>query len=103
MSSYLVMVDDNFHFMDEDARWRDSAHASADAAVARCKAIVDDWLAHAVENAPEPMTAAELLDTFHHFGEDPFVIAPHGEQRVAFSAWDYARERARAICEEEHG
>jgi hypothetical protein len=91
---YVVMVDDNFHLMDKDARWRDSAHASADVAVARCKAIVDEWLEHAVENAPEPMTAAELLEAYRTFGEDPFVVAPPGAERVAFSAWDYAAARA---------
>ena len=95
---YVVMIDDNFHYMDEDERIRDSEHASAEAAVARCKAIVDEWLAHAVSNAPEPMTAGQLLETYHHFGEDPFVIAPPGAERVAFSAWDYAHERARKIC-----
>jgi len=98
MSSYVVMIDDNFHFMDESERTRDSEHATADAAVARCKAIVDEWLGLAARNAPEPMTAAQLLETFHYFGEDPFVLAPPGAERVAFSAWEYARESAKEIC-----
>jgi hypothetical protein len=97
-SSYVVMVDDNFHYMDEDERTRDSEHPTAEAAVARCRAIVDQWLAHAVRNAPEPMTAAELLESYHHFGEDPFVVAPAGAQRVAFSAWEYAAARVKEIC-----
>jgi hypothetical protein len=98
MSGYVVMVDDNFHFIDESERTLDSEYTTAGAAVARCKAIVDEWLKHAVNNAPEPMTAAELLDTFHRFGDDPFVIAPPGTASVVFSAWDYARERAKEMC-----
>ena len=98
MSKYLVMIDDNFHYHDPDMRTRDSEHSSAEAAIARCKAIVDAWLAHAVRNAPEPMTAAELLDAYQGFGDDPFVVAPAGAERVEFSAWDYARARAKEIA-----
>ena len=98
MSSYVVMVDDNFHYMDEDERTRDSEHPTAEAAITRCKAIVDAWLDQATSNAPEPMTASELLETYQGFGEDPFVVAPAGTQRVAFSAWEYAAARAKEIC-----
>jgi hypothetical protein len=58
---------------------------------------VDDWLAR---HHARGMTADELLAHYRSFGEDPFVVGPPTEAKVAFSAWDYARERTRQICGE---
>jgi hypothetical protein len=44
------------------------------------------------------MSAAQLIEAYHGFGDDPFVVAPPGTA-VAFSAWEYAHERVRAICQ----
>jgi hypothetical protein len=40
------------------------------------------------------MSSAELFDQYVSFGEDPFIRggAPN------FSAWDYARQRCKALC-----
>jgi len=43
------------------------------------------------------MSAEELEGRYRSFGEDAFVI-PTPEGRPHFSAWDYARERAREIA-----
>jgi hypothetical protein len=92
--TYRVLVDDNFHYMDEDARYELGAFASLDAAIAAAKAVVDDYL----EAARKPgMTAQELFESYTMFGEDPCIVAP-GQQSEAFSAWEYAKRRCHDLC-----
>ena len=91
---YVVMVDDNFHYMDEDERYRHGEFADAGVAIEHCRQIVDEYL----ESALKPgMSAEELWDSYKSFGEDPFIqsvdVAP-----VRFSAWDYARGRCADLC-----
>lgn len=91
---YVVMVDDNFHYMDESARYRHGEFADAGEAIAHCQQIVDEYL----DSAYKPgMTADELWDSYRSFGEDPFIqcvdVAP-----ARFSAWDYARSRCTQLC-----
>jgi hypothetical protein len=95
MSAYVVMVDDNFHYMDEAARLRHGAFMTAEDAVRACRTLVDQWLAH---NHKPGMTALELYELYVMFGEDPYVIAPSGAAEVEFSARGYARERAGLVC-----
>jgi hypothetical protein len=92
---YRVLVDDNFDYMDEDARWELGAFATAEAAIAACRALVDANLAHHFKPG---MAAAELYELYVSFGEDPFIVAAPGAPAVAFSAWDYAKMRAEEIC-----
>ena len=67
----------------------------ADAAIAKCKAIVDEDLAQ----MREPGKTADLLDqAYTAFGDDPFVVAPRNSKMVTFSAWDYAEERCAVVC-----
>jgi hypothetical protein len=94
MPGYRVMVDDNFHFMDEDERHEHGSFATGPEAIEACRALVDRSLAHLL--APG-MTAAQLLEAYTAFGDDPFVIAPAGEAPLPFSAWDYARGRAAVL------
>jgi len=96
MSPYTVMVDDNFHYMDEDERREYGTFATVEEALATCRKLVDDWLAQ--HHKPD-MTAAKLCELCVAFGEDPFIVAVReGGAPAAFSAWDYARERAAVIC-----
>ena len=95
MSSYTVMVDDNFHYMDESERWELGTFASLDEALGACRALVDRWLA---ENHKPGMTGPELYRLYASFGEDPFILGGEGGSRRIFSAWDYAKERADALC-----
>ena len=97
MSFYKVMVDDNFHYMDEDERWEYGTFATREEALAACRKLVDEWLAL---NHKPGMTAAELYSQYTGFGDDPFIVALYDAESVAFSAWDYARERAAALCGE---
>jgi len=96
---YRVLVDDNFDYMDEDDRWELGAIATAEEAIAACRAPVDRNLAEQVRPG---MTAAELYDRYVSFCDDPFVVAPAGAPKVDFSAWNYAKERAEETCKATH-
>ncbi len=93
---YVVMVDDNFHYMDESERYRAGEYATAEEAIARCRAIVDDYLAEALKIEGN-RDATKLYESYVMFGEDPFVVAVDAE-RVDFSAWGYAKARCVELC-----
>jgi hypothetical protein len=96
MSRYKVLVDDNFHYMDEDERSEYGVFDSIEAAAAACRQIVDRSLQHLYKPG---MTAAELYDQYTSFGDDPFIVPLGGGGAPArFSAWGYARDRCAAIC-----
>jgi hypothetical protein len=92
--SYRVLVDDNSHYMDEAERYELGVFASLDAAVAAAQAVVDAYLRSAYKPR---MSAQALFKSYTAFGEDPFIIAPD-QERVAFSAWEYAKHRCDALC-----
>ena len=96
MARYQIVIADNFHYMDKDEHVEAGIYESYEAAVAACREIVDDSVLH--QHKPG-MSADELFKMYSMFGDDPFIVlldgAPTGER---FSAWDYARERCRAIC-----
>jgi hypothetical protein len=70
---YRVLVDDNFHYMDEDQRYELGAFASLEAAIAAAKAVVDNYF----EAARKPgITAHELFESYTMFGEDPLFLGP---------------------------
>ena len=41
---YAVFVDDNFHYMNEDERYKDGNYATLEEAISKCQRIVDDFL-----------------------------------------------------------
>ena len=41
---YVILVDDNYHYMDSSYRCRDGEFATAEEAFARCRQIVDEYL-----------------------------------------------------------
>ena len=84
---YIVMVDDNFNYMDEDERYKDGEYGTYDEAVAKCKVIVDEYLKSALKPG---MTAEQLYTSYQMFGEDPFII---GNEKYEYSSWDYAKLR----------
>lgn len=91
---YVVMVDDNFHYMDEDERYRLGEFADADVAIAHCRRIVEEYLASAYEAG---MSTQDLWDSYKAFGEDPFIQSVDVPP-IRFSAWDHARERCSLMC-----
>ena len=98
MPRYSVMVDDNFHYQDADERLAQGSYASVEEALAACRRIVD----RSLEKEYRPgMSAEALYDRYTSFGDDPFIVVLDGaDDRAAFSAWSYAKERCRAMCGE---
>lgn len=97
MSRYTVMVDDNFHYMDESERTVYGIFEDAEAALAACRRIVDASLRHLYEPG---MDATRLSAQYCSFGDDPFILALDGAEPVPFSGRDYAQQRSAAICAE---
>ena len=89
---YVVMVDENWYYMDESERYEQGRYPDCAAALAVCKTMVDDFLATSGGGAT---TAAELFAIYTMFGEDPFIVST--DPSCEFSAWDYARQRCAEI------
>lgn len=85
-SRYTVMVDDNFHYMDEDHRYKYGEFSTYEEAVAACKKIVDEDLRDMLTQGVKP---EELSATWALYGSDPYVVG--GSSR--FSARDYVTEK----------
>lgn len=91
---YRVIIDDNFHFMDESERDLAGTYPDCETARQQCIALVERSLK--AEYQPG-MEAKELLERYKSFGDDPWISGPDRECR--FSAWEYAAARAKEICE----
>jgi len=97
MPRYRVMVDDNFHYQDLDERREQGTYESLEEALAVCRRAVDQSLA---EEYRPGMSADALYDRYVSFGDDPFIEVLDGaDDRATFSAWSYAKERCRIVCE----
>jgi len=86
-------VDDNFHYMDEDERYRLSEFDDCTSAAEACRRIVDEFLA----TANHDCTSAELYHQYVSFGEDPWIRSD--DPNCKFSAWTYARERCDLLAQ----
>ena len=91
---YVVMVDDNYHHGDANYRYQHGEFADAGVALEHCRKIVNGDLDEAHKLG---MSAEELWEQYMSFGEDPFILSADVTP-VAFSAWDYARERCAQLC-----
>ena len=100
MGHYVVFVDDNYHYMDDDASYEHGTFASAAEAVEACKKIVERCL---VEGYKPGITPSELLSYYRGFGDDPYIVTMDSAEKVAFSAWTYAEERCGAFIAEREG
>ena len=89
---FKVMVDDNFHVMDESERYELAEFDTLEEAISACQEHVDDdleWLIKPTDSAED------LFRRYTGFGEDPFIVATAPtDEKVAFSAWDYAKKRS---------
>jgi hypothetical protein len=95
MPPYKVVVDDNFHYMEEEERRELGTFPTLDEAVAACRKLVDEAL---LDEYKPAITAAELYDRYLSFGDDPSIVAPAGTaEGVLFSAHGYAQGRAKAL------
>lgn len=88
---YVVLVDDNFHYQNEEERYREGDYKTLDEALSKCRSIVDDFL----KLAHKPgMSSKELYEHYCSFGGDPFIRGPE----AGFSAWTYAEQRCHDLC-----
>jgi len=69
---YEAYVDDNFHFMDENERYKLGDFGTCEEAIAACMKIVDEFLEEGYEKG---MSFKELYEGYIGFGEDPFIIS----------------------------
>ena len=93
---FKVLVDDNFHYMDDSERYELGTFPTLEPAAEAARLVVDEYL----QSAYEPgMTSDTLLETYLSFGEDPFTVSTGGAPSgVLFSARDYGRTRCEAMC-----
>jgi hypothetical protein len=82
--------------MDSDARWTAGEFETTEAALAKCREMIEEDLAHLHQLG---MNAAELFARYKDFGDDPFIVSLGDAEPVEFSAWDYAERRSVQICE----
>jgi hypothetical protein len=93
---YKVVVDDNFKYMDEGARWEKGTYPTLEEALTVCRRLVENWLQ---EGYSPGISAQALYDGYVMYGDDPFIVVVDGtDESAKFSAWDYAKERSRQIC-----
>lgn len=84
------MVDDNFHYMDKDERYKHGEYDTPEEALGVCKKIVESSIRYEEGATPE-----ELYSNYCMFAEDPFIIGD-----VWFSGRDYAKEYCEKLCKE---
>jgi hypothetical protein len=88
---YEVRVADNFWYRDKEKECSAGIFSSADAAIEKCRAIVDICLE---ENRDGGKSPEQIFAGYRYSGDDPFIVAHNGAPSVMFSAWDYAERRA---------
>jgi hypothetical protein len=75
MARFKVLIDDHFHYMDEDSRFEHGVFETAEEAIAACRKILDSTL----EEQCEPgLSASALYHRYMQFGEDPFILTGSG-------------------------
>ena len=89
---YTVMVDDNFHYMDEEHRYEYREFSTYEKAVAACKKIVDEELRDMLKQGIE---LEKLSATWSLYGSDPYIVG--GSSR--FSARDYVTGKTRELTD----
>lgn len=91
-----VLVNDNYHYQDEDERYQLGEFENPDAAISACQRLVDEYLDEArVDGTLSIVSAAGLYQSYTMFGPDPFVVG--AAEYVPFSAWEYAKQRCQEI------
>ena len=79
---FIVIVDDNFHYMDVNERYKKGEYDSLEEAISVCKRIVESSVHHEFGT-----TAEERYSNYCIYGEDPFIIGYSN-----FCAREYAEE-----------
>ena len=75
------MVDDNFHYMDEDKRYKHGAYDTLEDAIRICKNIVESSIKY--------VNRAKAKDAFLNycaFGDQPFIIGDDSFDSRAYAS-----------------
>ena len=91
---YLVLVADNFHYMDEGNEYELGRFATSEEAKAACRRIVDEYLVKATW--PYGTTAEDMFRSYAMYGQDPYIVS--SDENCRFSAWTYAKSRCEELC-----
>lgn len=94
---WFLKVYDNAHYQDEDETSTRGPYPSVSHAIRAAREIVDASLR---SEKAQARSAADLLQRYKVYGEDPMVIGPDAPQ---FSAWTYAAARAAQMFAEPGG
>lgn len=92
---YIVYIDENSHYGDKSESYLQGEYEGAEEALDAARKIVDESLASLYTPG---MLPEMLYQSYQMFGEDPFIISAGA--RLQFSAWDYASEKVREICDQ---
>jgi hypothetical protein len=94
---YRVVVDDNYHYMDEDSRWVKGEYTTFEEALAVARKMVEDFF----HDRNRRHTAKQLYDAFTMMGDDPWIESFGGAAQPPekFSAWAYAKEYTKRLCQ----
>ena len=94
MYKYVVIVDDNFHHMENGERYKLGEFDTCEAAIAACKKVVDEFLLPVYE----PHHTQEVLwKLYTAFGDDAYIVTE--DPTCRFSGWNYAKERCKELAE----
>jgi len=92
---YIVLVDDNIHYMDESERYELGRFATLADAIEVCRRLTMESLEHLYQPG---MSAEALYDHYVSFGDDPFVVGP-GQTEPPFSARKFAKSAAALVVQ----
>jgi len=98
--AYCVIVDDLYHYMDEDARYEAGEFATADEALACCIRILRSDLKAMAADCP---TVDSLYGQWLSFGEDPFIVTTDGSSSVEWSSRQYVLAHGAEVIASAHG
>ena len=90
---YSVYVDDNFHYGEEEERYKLDDYDTCSAAIAACMQIVDEFFRQGYR---EGISFKELWEGYMLYGEDPFIQSDDPD--CHFSAWTYAKQRCKELA-----
>ncbi len=89
---YVVYVDDNFRYLNEEERNRHGEFEHYDDALQAAQGIVDRFLE---DHQGKYAQASALFQAYTQYGDDPFIVPDDAAHR--FSARTYAREKCEQL------
>lgn len=92
--TFSVVIEDHYHYQDEEHRSNRGAFATYEEALERCHHVVR----RSLDEVYEPgMNSEALMTQYMMFGEDPW-ITPTPDGTEPFSARLYAQQVAKKLC-----